>query len=56
MVCGWQAGGLRVPREAREGLVPQDGPCAEVQEQDLGWEGDSVEGCRWGLHRPTGPS
>lgn len=47
MVCSWQAGRLRVPREAREGLAPQDSPSAEVREQDLGmgW------GSRWGLHR-----
>lgn len=35
VVCGGQAGGRRVPREAREGLAPQDGPGAEVQEQHL---------------------
>lgn len=29
---------MRVPREAREGLAPQDNPRVEVQEQDLGRE------------------
>lgn len=38
MVCGGQAGRLGVPRQAWKGLAPQDGPSAEVQEQDLGRE------------------
>lgn len=51
MVCSWQAGRLRVPREAREGLAPQDNPRVEVQEQDLGRDG----GLKVGLAQAHGP-
>lgn len=51
MVCGGKTGGRRVPREAGEGLAPQDGPGAEVQEQYLWGAEDRLQ--PWG--RLAGP-
>lgn len=53
MVCGWQAGGLRITGEAWEGLVPQDSPGTEVQEQDLEGRG-TAQGSQAGLARASG--
>lgn len=51
VVCGGQAGGRWVPREAWEDLAPQDGARAKIQEQHLSEAEDRLQ--PWG--RLAGP-